>query len=81
MIDFHLGPRVSVDLPRIHEQAMPETVIVEEKMPQQTESALRQMGYDVRKVPMLGAVGAITIAPGNLRGAGDPRKGGLAIGY
>jgi len=81
MINFHLGPRVSVDLPRIHEQAMPETVIVEEKMPPQTESALRQMGYDVRKVPMLGAVGAMTIAPGNLRGAGDPRKGGLAIGY
>ncbi|MHB8384110.1 MAG: gamma-glutamyltransferase [Candidatus Binataceae bacterium] len=81
VIDFHLGPRAAVDEPRIHEQASPPTVIIEQKMPLETRSALEQMGYKIRVVPMLGAVGAITIAPGNLRGAGDPRKGGLAAGY
>ena len=81
VLDFHLGPGVSVDLPRIHEQAAPETVIVEEKMPAQTTSALNQMGYRLRMVPMLGAVGALRTEPGNLRGAADARKGGLASGY
>ncbi len=81
VIDFHLGPRASVDLPRVHEQAAPDTVFIEEKMPAKTVNALKQMGYPVKTVPKLGAVGVMTIAPGNLRGAGDPRKGGLAIGY
>ena len=81
VIDFHLGPGVSVDLPRIHEQASPETVLIEEKMSPKTVSALQQMGFQTHTLPMLGAVGAITIEPGNLRGAGDPRKGGMASGY
>jgi len=81
VLDFHLGPGMSVELPRIHEQAAPETVIVEEKMPAQTTSALTQMGYRLRTVPMLGAVGALKTEPGILRGAADARKGGLASGY
>jgi len=81
VLDFHLGPGVAVDLPRIHEQAAPETVIVEEKMPAQTTSALTQMGYRLRMVPMLGAVGALKTEPGKLKGAADARKGGTASGY
>jgi len=81
VLDFHLGLGAAVDLPRIHEQAAPETVIVEEKMPAQATSALNQMGYRLRTVPMLGAVGALKTEPGNLRGAADARKGGLASGY
>ena len=42
--------------------------------------ALAQMGYRLKEVPSLGAVGAITIAPGDLNGAFDPRKGGGAAG-
>ena len=80
VIDFHLGPGVSVNLPRIHQQAAPETVIIEEKMAPKTVTALQQMGFQTHTVPMLGAVGALTIQPGNLRGAGDPRKGGMASG-
>jgi len=81
IIDSHLGPRAAVDAPRIHEQAEPATVAIERKMPQATRDALAQMSYQIRVVPMLGAVGAITIAPGSLRGAGDARKGGMAAGY
>ncbi len=81
VIDFHLGARAAVDEPRIHEQAEPSTVIVEEKMPLKTRSELEQMGYQIRVVPMLGAVGAITISPGSLHGGADARKGGMAAGY
>ena len=81
ILAFHLDPASAVAEPRIHEQAAPDVVIVEEAMPAATRSALEQMGYKLKLVPALGAVGAITIAPGNFRGAFDPRKGGGAIGY
>jgi gamma-glutamyltranspeptidase / glutathione hydrolase len=81
MIDFHLGPAMAVRLPRIHDQAAPDLVLVEQKMPETTRKALSEMGYKLRVVPELGAVSAIKIEPGNLRGAADPRKGGLAESY
>ncbi len=81
ILSFHLDPAGAVEEPRIHEQAAPDVVIVEEAMPAATRSALEQMGYQLKLVPALGAVGAITIAPGNFRGAFDPRKGGGALGY
>jgi gamma-glutamyltranspeptidase/glutathione hydrolase len=81
ILTFHLDAASAVAEPRIHEQAAPDIVIVEDAMPAATRSALEQMGYKLKVVPNLGAVGAITIAPANLRGAFDPRKGGGAIGY
>jgi len=81
ILTFHLDAASAVAEPRIHEQAAPDVVIVEEAMPAATRTALEQMGYKLKVVPNLGAVGAITIAPANFRGAFDPRKGGGAIGY
>ena len=81
ILAFHLDAASAVAEPRIHEQAAPDVVIVEEAMPAATRTALEQMGYKLKVVPNLGAVGAITIAPSNLHGAADPRKGGGAVGY
>jgi gamma-glutamyltranspeptidase/glutathione hydrolase len=81
ILAFHLDAASAVAEPRIHEQAAPDVVIVEASMPAATRSALEQMGYKLKVVPALGAVGAITIAPANFRGAFDARKGGGAIGY
>ncbi len=80
VLDFHLGPEAAVGEPRVHEQAAPDVVFVESAMPAATRRALAQMGYRLKEVPSLGAVGAITIAPGDLNGAYDPRKGGGAAG-
>ena len=79
ILAFHLDATGAVAEPRIHEQAAPDVVLVEEAMPAATRSALEQMGYKLKVVPNLGAVG--TIAPANLHGAADPRKGGGAVGY
>jgi gamma-glutamyltranspeptidase/glutathione hydrolase len=80
VLDFHLSAGAAVDEPRVHEQAAPDVVFVETTMPAATRDALAQMGYRLKEVHSLGAVGAITIAPGNLNGAFDPRKGGGAAG-
>lgn len=81
ILAFHMDAASAVDEPRIHEQAAPDVVIVEQAMPEATRNSLAKMGYKLRVVPALGAVGAITIQPGNLHGAFDPRKGGGADGY
>ena len=80
ILDFHLDPDRAVAEPRIHHQAQPAQVFVEQSMSAQTVSALVQMGYQVKSVPELGAVNAITIAPADLHGAFDLRKGGAAVG-
>ncbi|HYA35239.1 MAG TPA: gamma-glutamyltransferase [Candidatus Binataceae bacterium] len=81
VLDFHLDPEPAVIEPRVHEQATPDVVLVEEKMPEKARSALDMMGYKLRVIPELGAVSAITIALNNIKGAFDPRKGGGAVGY
>ncbi|HLI81465.1 MAG TPA: gamma-glutamyltransferase [Candidatus Binataceae bacterium] len=81
VLDFHCSAEDAVANPRLHEQANPDVVVIEEKMPQTSREALAQMHYHLRVIPALGAVNAITIAPGNLHGAFDPRKGGGAAGY
>jgi gamma-glutamyltranspeptidase / glutathione hydrolase len=80
-LDFGLDPEHAVDEPRIHYQAAPDIVFVEANMPAKTTDALRQMGFHLKMVPELGAVNAISISPGDLNGAFDPRKGGGAVGY
>lgn len=81
VLDFHSTVEEAVANPRLHEQATPDVVLIEQKMPQTTRDALEQMHYRSRVIPALGAVNAITIAPGNLHGSFDPRKGGGASGY
>jgi gamma-glutamyltranspeptidase / glutathione hydrolase len=80
VLDFRLDPERAVAEPRIHDQVRPDTVLVEASMPAKTTTELGQMGYKLKTVPELGAVSAIKIAPGDLRGAFDPRKGGGAAG-
>jgi gamma-glutamyltranspeptidase/glutathione hydrolase len=80
ILDFNLAPGAALAAPRIHQQAEPEVVFVEESMPVKTKTALTDMGYKLKDVPELGAVNAIQIKLGGLRGMYDPRKGGGAVG-
>ena len=79
-LDFHLDPERAVALPRIHDQAAPDIVLVEAAMPAQTNAAVAQFGYRLKAVPELGAVNTIQIVPGKLSGAFDRRKGGGVAG-
>ncbi|MBV8450736.1 MAG: gamma-glutamyltransferase, partial [Deltaproteobacteria bacterium] len=79
-LDFHLDPEQAVAEPRIHDQAVPDIVLIETNMPAKTNAALAQMGYRLKAVSELGAVNSIEITPGKLRGAFDQRKGGGVAG-
>jgi gamma-glutamyltranspeptidase / glutathione hydrolase len=80
---FHLDIQQAVDLPRFHNQWMPDQVIVENTISEDTNVLLRRAGYKVRKVGGLGDCEAIELDPrtGWRFGASDPRGGGLAVGY
>jgi gamma-glutamyltranspeptidase/glutathione hydrolase len=80
VLDFELDPVAAIAAPRIHEQAEPDVVVVEQSMPVKTKSQLIAMGYTLKVVPDLGAVSAIRIGAGSLHGAFDLRKGGGAVG-
>jgi gamma-glutamyltranspeptidase / glutathione hydrolase len=80
ILDFHLTPGAALAEPRIHQQAEPDLVFIEQRMPLKTKGQLTAMGYKLKVVPELGAVNAIRIRPGSLRGAFDARKGGGAVG-
>jgi gamma-glutamyltranspeptidase / glutathione hydrolase len=79
-LDFHLDPERAVAQPRVHDQATPDIVLVETTLPKDKVAALLRMGYRVKLVPELGAVSTIEIAPDELRGAFDYRKGGGVAG-
>ncbi|MGH8258015.1 MAG: gamma-glutamyltransferase, partial [Steroidobacteraceae bacterium] len=85
VVDFGMNMQQAVDAPRIHEQGLPDYVMVEPNyLTPQNRSALEKMGYTFRMRPSWGADEAILRNPktGLLEGANDERRpAGLAAGY
>jgi gamma-glutamyltranspeptidase/glutathione hydrolase len=79
-LDFHLDPQPALAEPRVHDQGVPDVVLVEAAVTSQTTEALQRMGYRVKIVPELGAVNTLEIKPDDVRGAFDLRKGGGVAG-
>ena len=79
-LDFRMDAQAAISAPRIHHQATPATVLIEQSLPETTTEVLTKMGYPIKVVPELGAVSAIRITPNDLQGGYDPRKGGAAVG-
>jgi gamma-glutamyltranspeptidase / glutathione hydrolase len=80
---FHLDVQQAVNLPRFHNQWMPDQVLVESAISEDTDNLLRQAGYKLRKVGGIGDCEAIEVDPGTgwRFGASDPRGGGRPVGY
>jgi gamma-glutamyltranspeptidase/glutathione hydrolase len=85
VVDFGMNMQQAVDAPRIHEQGLPDVVMVEaDYLTPKSRAALEQMGYRFRMRPSWGADEAILRNPktGLLEGANDERRSaGLAAGY
>jgi gamma-glutamyltranspeptidase/glutathione hydrolase len=85
VVDFGMNMQQAVDAPRMHEQGLPDFVMVEPNyLTPQNRSALEKMGYSFRMRPSWGADEAVLRDPktGLLEGANDERRAvGLAAGY
>ena len=85
VVDFGMNMKQAVDAPRIHQQWLPDVVMVEPGyLTPATQAAPEKMGYVFRTVHAWGADEAILVNPKThmLEGANDRRRpSGLAAGY
>ena len=80
---FKMDVQQAVTEPRFHNQWMPDQVLLEKTISQDTVDRLQDAGYRVKQVGGIGDCEAIAVDPGTgwRFGASDPRGGGRADGY
>src|SRR5262249_40557748 len=94
IIDHGMSPQEAVEAPRFHSfpgtdpasLGKPPVVKAEERVSETTRAALARMGHTVQALGAWGGGGAVQLIQldrkaGVLRGASDPRPGGLALGF
>jgi gamma-glutamyltranspeptidase / glutathione hydrolase len=82
VIDHRMALPDAVEAPRMHHQALPDTMRVEvDGFLPATIIRLRQMGHRVKAGGYSGDVEAIIRIPGGWQGVSDPRRGGGGAGY
>jgi gamma-glutamyltranspeptidase/glutathione hydrolase len=94
LIDHGMSVQEAVEAPRFHSfpgtdpvnLGRPPVVKAEDRVPHATREALTRLGHTVESLGAWGGGGAVQLiqidsATGVLRGATDPRPGGLALGY
>ncbi len=83
-VDFGMNIELAVDMPRIHDQWLPDEIWYEKyAMPKDVMLNLEKMGYKLKAVDHLGLAEGILIDNKDhlIYGAFDPRGPGLAEGY
>jgi gamma-glutamyltranspeptidase/glutathione hydrolase len=94
IVDHGMLPQEAVEAPRFHSfpgtdpasLGRPPVVKAEDRVPEATRAALSRMGHTVQALGAWGGGGAVQLIQldresGVLRGASDPRPGGLALGF
>jgi gamma-glutamyltranspeptidase/glutathione hydrolase len=81
-IDFDKPIAEAVAAPRVHDQWLPDEVVVERTLSPDIVRALEARGHKVRVGPTMGSAHSIAVTPAGMVGAADSRaKGALAAGY
>jgi gamma-glutamyltranspeptidase/glutathione hydrolase len=81
VLDHKMSLADAVSAPRIHHQALPDTLAVERGLSPAVLDSLRAMGHGVRQGGYWGDVEAIIRTPAGWQGVSDPRYGGGGAGY
>ena len=74
VLDFRMPLKKAVGSPRIHHQWMPNELVVEKKIFQDTRKSLERKGHTVKERSSLGVVQAIYVKRGKISAEADPRK-------
>jgi gamma-glutamyltranspeptidase / glutathione hydrolase len=82
VIDRGMDIAAAVSAPRVHNQWMPDRVLVEPTLPQELITALQARGNEVVVQKLTTSANSILVTPAGFVGAADPRtRGALAAGY
>jgi len=81
IIDFGLAPQQAVAAARFHHQWQPDILYLQNGFRQDTETALRKMGYEVRSTDSIARVEVIVGRDNTLQGGTESRAHGKVSGY
>ena len=83
MLDLGLTPEQAVATPRIHQQWSPNELMIEESLPPDLQTALKQRGHVLNLLPALSVSQIVARSPDgkSFVGAADPRGGGTVKGW
>jgi gamma-glutamyltranspeptidase/glutathione hydrolase len=82
VLDQHMILSDAVSAPRIHHQALPDSLLYERNgLSAATLDSLKQMGYGLSPISGVGLINAIMRVRGGYEGMSDPRSSGRPVGY
>jgi gamma-glutamyltranspeptidase/glutathione hydrolase len=81
VIDHRMALADAIDAPRIHHQALPDTLRYEAGYPEAALDSLRMMGYATKPIPTVASVNGILRTATGWVGYSDRRSGGKPAGY
>lgn len=81
MVDLGMTPAEALAQPRFHHQWYPDSLRVEEQMPEEVVSGLEARGHQIRRVGRIGVSQAVARDGDELLGVHDPRVPGMAAGW
>jgi len=82
VLDQHMILSDAVSAPRIHHQALPDSLLYERNgLGAAVIDSLKQMGYGVQPIAGVGLINAIMRVRGGYEGMSDPRSSGRPVGY
>jgi gamma-glutamyltranspeptidase/glutathione hydrolase len=82
VLDQHMILSDAVSAPRIHHQALPDSLAFERGgLSTMTQDSLRAMGYGLQPIGGVGLINAIMRVKGGYEGMSDPRSSGRPVGY
>ncbi|HXD48948.1 MAG TPA: gamma-glutamyltransferase [Gemmatimonadaceae bacterium] len=81
VIEFHMSLSDAMHAPRLHHQAIPDQLDFEPNgLTTAVQDSLKAMGHALG-TRQLATANSIMRVPGGLQGVGEPRSGGVAVGY
>jgi len=82
VMDFHLDAQAALSAPRIHDQWVPEALMVEPDIARDVLDNLEKRGHKTRELPRIGVANVIVrAADGTLETGAEPRSAGAPAGY
>jgi len=81
VIEFHMSISDAMHAPRLHHQALPDLLVYEPNgLTVDVQDSLKARGHKL-ETHVLATANSIMRVRGGLEGVGEPRSGGVAVGY
>ena len=81
VLDFKMDVQAAVSAARVHDQWLPEALMIEPDIAKDVRDGLERRGQKLRELPRIGVANAIVRTALGLEAAAEPRSAGAPAGY